>query len=52
MVLVLLKEVVMEVLEEELRMKLLQAVKVWVPPEVCLQLEEKPRRKRLERRHF
>ena len=48
----MVEEVVMEVLEEELRMKLLQARKVWMPPEVCLQLEEKPRRKRLERRHF
>ena len=47
LVLVLVEEVVVEVLEEELRMKLLQAGKVWVPPEVCLQLEEEQRRKML-----
>ena len=52
LVLVLVEEVDVEVLEEELMMKRLQAGKVWVPPEVGLQLEEEPRRKRLERRHF
>ena len=52
LVLVLVEEVDVEVLEEELKRKRLQAGKVWVPPEVCLQLEEEPRRKMLERRHF
>ena len=52
LVLVLVEVVGVEVLEEELKRKLLQVGKVWVPPEVCLQLEEKPRRRRLERRHF
>ena len=52
LVLVLVEEVDVEGLGEELMKKQLQAGKVWVPPEVCLQLEEEPRRKMLERRHF
>ena len=50
--LMLVEKVGVEVLEKELKMKQRRTVKVWVPPEVCLQLEEEARRKRLERRHF
>ena len=51
LVLVLVEEVDVEGLGEELMRKRLQAGKVWVPLEVCLQLEEEHRRKMLERRH-
>ena len=51
LVLVLVEEVGVEVLEEELKMKLLRVMTAWVPPEVYLQLEEEQKRKMLERRH-